>query len=49
MTTMRTAAGLRAAGYSYREIAGRRGWTYTYADLCVSGGRAALRVDLQSS
>jgi hypothetical protein len=34
---------LTAAGYSYREVGQRRGWTYTYADRCVSEGRAALR------
>ena len=31
----RTALILLAAGFSYRDIADRRGWSYTYADLCV--------------
>jgi DNA-directed RNA polymerase specialized sigma24 family protein len=31
----RTAIGLAAAGYSYGEIAERRAWTKTYADLRV--------------
>ena len=34
---------LQAAGYSYSEIAQRRGWTYTKVNRCVSEGRAALR------
>ena len=34
---------LRAAGYSYREIAAHRSWTYTKASRCMRGGRAALR------
>lgn len=32
-----------AAGYSYREIGERCGWTYTKVNRCVSEGRAALR------
>jgi RNA polymerase sigma factor (sigma-70 family) len=39
----RTALGFFAAGYSYREIAERRGWTYTKVNRCISEGRAALR------
>jgi RNA polymerase sigma factor (sigma-70 family) len=34
---------LQAVGYSYREIAERRGWTYTKVNRCISEGRAALR------
>ena len=34
---------LQAAGYSYREIGERRGWTYTKVNRCISEGRAALR------
>jgi RNA polymerase sigma factor (sigma-70 family) len=34
---------LQAAGYSYREIGERRGWTQTKVNRCVSEGRAALR------
>jgi hypothetical protein len=34
---------LAAAGYSYREIGQRRGWTYTKVNRCVNEGRAALR------
>lgn len=33
---------LRAAGYSYLEIAAHRGWTYSKVDRCVRRGRAAL-------
>ena len=39
----RTALGQLAAGYSYKEIVARRGWTYTKVNRCVSEGRAALR------
>jgi RNA polymerase sigma factor (sigma-70 family) len=39
----RTAIGLAAAGYSYREIAERRGWTKTKVNRCLYEGRAALR------
>ncbi len=39
----RTALGQLAAGYSYKEIAARRGWTYTKVNRCVSEGRATLR------
>lgn len=35
----RTGLGLRAAGFSYREIAARRGWTYTKANRCITEGR----------
>jgi RNA polymerase sigma factor (sigma-70 family) len=38
----RTGLGLQAAGFSYREIAARRGWTYTKANRCITEGRAAL-------
>ena len=34
---------LRAAGYSYLEIADHRGWTYSKVDRCVRRGRATLR------
>jgi DNA-directed RNA polymerase specialized sigma24 family protein len=34
---------LQAAGYSYREIAERRGWTQTKVNRCLSEGRTALR------
>lgn len=39
----RTALILRAAGFSYREIGERRGWSYTKVNRCVNEGRAALR------
>jgi RNA polymerase sigma factor (sigma-70 family) len=39
----RTALVLQAAGYSYREIGERRGWTYTKVNRCVTEGRRALR------
>jgi RNA polymerase sigma factor (sigma-70 family) len=39
----RTALFLRAAGFSYREIGARRGWSYTKVNRCVNEGRAALR------
>jgi RNA polymerase sigma factor (sigma-70 family) len=39
----RTSLGLLAAGFSYKEIAARRGWTRTKVNRCVSEGRAALR------
>jgi DNA-directed RNA polymerase specialized sigma24 family protein len=39
----RTAIGLAAAGYSYGEIAGRRGWTKTKVNRCIYEGRVALR------
>jgi RNA polymerase sigma factor (sigma-70 family) len=39
----RTALGFLAAGFSYKEIAARRGWTYTKVDRCVRRGRAGLR------
>ena len=39
----RVALGLRAAGYSYEEIAERCGWSYTKVNRCLSEGRAALR------
>jgi RNA polymerase sigma factor (sigma-70 family) len=39
----RAALCLQAAGYSYREIGARRGWTYTKVNRCIAEGRAALR------
>jgi DNA-directed RNA polymerase specialized sigma24 family protein len=39
----RKALALLALGYSYREIATRRGWTYTKVNRCIAEGRAALR------
>jgi DNA-directed RNA polymerase specialized sigma24 family protein len=39
----RTGLGLQAAGFSYKEIAARRGWTYTKTNRCITEGRAALR------
>jgi RNA polymerase sigma factor (sigma-70 family) len=40
----RTGLGLQAAGFSYKEISARRGWTYTKANRCITEGRAALAV-----
>jgi DNA-directed RNA polymerase specialized sigma24 family protein len=37
-----TGLGLQAAGFSYKEIAARRGWTYTKTNRCITEGRAAL-------
>jgi DNA-directed RNA polymerase specialized sigma24 family protein len=39
----RSATGLAAAGYSYGEIAERRGWTHTKVNRCLYEGRVALR------
>ncbi len=39
----RTALGLFAIGYSYREICGLTGWTYTRVNRCMAEGRARLR------
>jgi RNA polymerase sigma factor (sigma-70 family) len=39
----RTALGMLAAGYSYREIGERCGWTYTKVNRCLAEGRATLR------
>jgi DNA-directed RNA polymerase specialized sigma24 family protein len=39
----RTAIGLAAAGYTYGEIAERRGWTGTKVNRCLYEGRLALR------
>jgi RNA polymerase sigma factor (sigma-70 family) len=39
----RTAIGLAAAGYTYGEIAERRGWTRTKVNRCLYEGRGALR------
>jgi len=41
----RTALILLAAGFSYREIADRRGWTYTKVNRSIAEGRAALRAN----
>jgi DNA-directed RNA polymerase specialized sigma24 family protein len=38
----RTAIGAFAAGYPYKEIAGRQDWTYTKVNRCMREGRAAL-------
>lgn len=38
----RTGLGLLAAGFSYKEIAARRRWTYTKVNRCLSEGRRAL-------
>lgn len=42
----RTALLMQGAGYSYAEIARRRGWTYTKVNRCIAEGRAALRESL---
>lgn len=34
---------LQAAGYSYREIGQRRGWTYTKVNRALATARATLR------
>ncbi|MGA8746048.1 MAG: sigma-70 family RNA polymerase sigma factor, partial [Solirubrobacterales bacterium] len=39
----RTAISLRAAGFSYGEIAERQHWTFTKVNRCLAEGRAALR------
>jgi RNA polymerase sigma factor (sigma-70 family) len=39
----RTALLMFALGYSYAEIAERRGWTYTKVNRCLAEGRAALQ------
>jgi DNA-directed RNA polymerase specialized sigma24 family protein len=39
----RTAIGLAAAGYTYGEIAERRGWTMTKVNRCLYEGRLSLR------
>jgi RNA polymerase sigma factor (sigma-70 family) len=39
----RTALGLLALGYTYREICDITGWTYTKVNRCIAEGRAALR------
>lgn len=38
----RSSLGLLAAGFSYKEIAARRGWTYTKVNRCVSEGRLCV-------
>lgn len=37
-----TALLLKAAGWTYKEIARRQGWTYTKVNRCVTEGRRAL-------
>lgn len=38
----RTGLGLFAAGFSYKEIAARQGWTYTKVNRCITEGRRRL-------
>jgi len=38
----RIALVLLAAGYSYREIGERQGWTYTKVNRCIAEGRRRL-------
>jgi DNA-directed RNA polymerase specialized sigma24 family protein len=38
----RTSLGLLGAGFSYKEIASKCGWTYTKVNRCIKEGRAAL-------
>jgi len=38
----RAGLGLLAAGFSYKEIAARRGWSYTKVNRCIREGRVAL-------
>ncbi len=40
----RTGLGLFAAGFSYKEIAARQGWSYTRVNRCITGGRARLKL-----
>ena len=39
----RTALGLQATGYSYREIGAGKEWTHTKVNRAISEGRASLR------
>jgi RNA polymerase sigma factor (sigma-70 family) len=39
----RVALALQAGGYSYAEICGACGWTYTKVNRCLAEGRARLR------
>jgi DNA-directed RNA polymerase specialized sigma24 family protein len=39
----RTALALQAGGYSYAEICGACGWTYTKVNRCLAEGRDRLR------
>ena len=39
----RTALVLLGLGYSYKEICGLTGWTYTKVNRCISEGRSVLR------
>jgi len=39
----RTGLGLLAAGFSYKEIAARRGWSYTKVNRCITGSRVGLK------
>jgi DNA-directed RNA polymerase specialized sigma24 family protein len=38
----RTSLGLLGAGFSYKEIARLKSWTYTKVNRCITRGRAAL-------
>jgi DNA-directed RNA polymerase specialized sigma24 family protein len=40
----RTGLGLLAAGFSYKEIATRRGWSYTKVNRCVREGRGRMAI-----
>jgi DNA-directed RNA polymerase specialized sigma24 family protein len=40
----RTGLGLLAAGFSYKEIAARRGWSYTKVNRCVREGRGRMAI-----
>jgi DNA-directed RNA polymerase specialized sigma24 family protein len=40
---------LQVAGFSYKEIAARRGWTYTKTNRCITEGRAALQASANAS
>jgi RNA polymerase sigma factor (sigma-70 family) len=44
----RTALGLLAFGFSYREIARLQDWTYTKVNRCLSEGRARLHETLET-
>lgn len=38
-----------AAGYSYKEICARTGWTYTKVNRCITEGKAALRAAMATA
>jgi DNA-directed RNA polymerase specialized sigma24 family protein len=44
----RTALALFGLGYSYKEIADMRGWSYTKVSRCIREGRAKLRAPRRS-